>query len=315
MDSLLFKINEDGASGRCCVEGPFSVFSLSSYSTSDRANAGEAAKASDLTCPGLSNHIDTPSRETSVALTSLGEDVPTHPASSTSEGVQTIDSFRTLFSPGHNGTELQLLRQSASLHDKRPASSAITSPISNISFLGPETPASTTLSGEPAPNAPKFLTAEVKMLLNHYRVNVLPFFSVLDNMNTPWRVLHFPKALQAACEHEIGEPTDSPANILLYAILTVSAHSLRNSQRKQQHRRSSQHWDEVATFYKGEALKLLQAHIGTISHERVESEYHELLAAMLSMVTIDVGHHGRCIFPISSHLIGHVGHVRRHSNL
>lgn len=154
----------------------------------------------------------------------------------------------------------------------------------------PETPASTTVSGESSLDRPKFLTAEVKLLLNHYRANVLPFFSVLDNMRTPWRVLHFPKALQAACEHEIGEPTESPSNILLYAILTVSAYSLQNSEQKRQHRRSSQHWEGVATYYKGEALKLLQTYIGFLSHERRESDYHELLAAMLSMVTIDVSH-------------------------
>jgi hypothetical protein len=220
----------------------------------------------------------------------VASDVPVNLDSSTPRDLQDVGISRIPTTSDHKSTTSPSLGQGSPIPDKSSAYSTVTSPVVNTPFLVPGTPASTTLSAEFSLNRAKFLTTEVKLLLNHYRANVLPFFSVLDNMRTPWRVLHFPKALQAACEHEIGEPTESPSNILLYAILTISAYNMQNSEQKRQHRRSSQHWDEVATYYKGEALKLLKTHIETLSDDRVESDYHELLAAMLSMVTIDVGH-------------------------
>lgn len=238
--------------------------------------------------PHPSSRADTTVVRTAVHLADLASDVSTDLDLGIPDDPQRSDSSRVPI-PDQNVIRSSPLGQATPLPDGS-TYSTITSPISHTPFLMPETPASTTVSGESSSDRPRFLTAEVKLLLNHYRASVLPFFSVLDNMRTPWRVLHFPKALQAACEHEIGEPTESPSNILLYAILTVSAYSLQNSEKKRQHRRTSQHWEGVATYYKGEALKLLQTYIGILSHERRESDYHELLAAMLSMVTIDVSH-------------------------
>lgn len=258
--------------------------------TSDDTSLEEPANANDSTVAGLSSRMDTPVVQTAVDLTDLARDVPINLDLGTRYDPQGRNSSRFPMPSGQNITSSPSLEQGTPLPEKGSTYSTVTSPISHTPFLMPETPASTTVSGESSSERPKFLTAEVKLLLNHYRANVLPFFSVLDNMRTPWRVLHFPKALQAACEHELGEPTDCPSNILLYVILTVSAYSLQNCEQKRQHRRSSQHWDGVATYYKGEALKLLQTYIGILSHERRDSDYHELLAAMLSMVTVDVSY-------------------------
>lgn len=164
-----------------------------------------------------------------------------------------------------------------------PRYSTINTPASNASYGASEISTPRCLSGHP-----KFLTTQVKYLLNHYRDHVLPFFSVLDNAYTPWRVLHFPKVLQAACETEIAGPPEGPSNVLLYAILTISAYSLQNSEMKRTSLDSSNHWEDTATQYKGQALKLLKIHVGTQSRDRIDSEYEELVAAMLSMVTIDV---------------------------
>lgn len=238
--------------------------------------------------PSPDSRVNIPIVQAPVGPTSLARNVPTSSDPSTHDVTQGDKLLRSPAPSDQNVANLPSLDQGTSLSDHGSAYSTITSPVAHPFFLVPGTPASTTLSVDSSLDRPKFLTAEVKLLLNHYRANVLPFFSVLDNTRTPWRVLHFPKALQAACEREIGEPTESPSNILLYAILTVSAYSLQNSEQKRQHRKSSQHWDAVASHYKGEALKLLQTHIGLLSHERGEIDYHELLAAMLSMVTIDV---------------------------
>lgn len=143
-------------------------------------------------------------------------------------------------------------------------------------------------------NNPKFLTTQVKLLLKHYRTVVISFFGILDNAQTPWKMLHFPKATQAACEFELGMVPRGAPNILLHTVLTISAFSLQNLSHRNSSEHASRQWGALAIQYRSEALALLAAHLDSNMSGIDESEYQELLAAVLSMVSIDVSFNCGC---------------------
>lgn len=141
-----------------------------------------------------------------------------------------------------------------------------------------------------------FLTTSVKVLLRHYSSHVLRIFSPLNHDKSPWRLLHFPAALRASIELEIVGHTAPSRRELLYAILTVSAYNLANTQ-MQQGNVEHQRWLAVGAHYADTTLRLLESGIReSTTTEPVPSAYNELVAAILSMVTVDVRR--LCIFSI-----------------
>ncbi|RTE85152.1 hypothetical protein BHE90_000315 [Fusarium euwallaceae] len=154
-------------------------------------------------------------------------------------------------------------------------------------FASPDTYHSPTIySPTGDPSAEVFLKAEVRHLLRNYVENVLPIFSPLDLPSSPWRDFHLRRALQCTIELEIIGHAPRSRRALLQTILTVSAYNLRNVNSSDHE--ASRRWGHVASNYKCEALKLLEACVGESYADLTDSVYNELLAAMLCMVTIDV---------------------------
>lgn len=135
---------------------------------------------------------------------------------------------------------------------------------------------------------PTFLTIQVKYLLDHYSKNFLRIFSILDNKNTPWSSFHLPRALQCCSEPEVSGKSTPARSALLHAILSVSAYNLQCRHASQGQESAARKWAEVGLKYRMEALLFLKTSAGDPLVASTNAEYKELLAAMLSMVTVDV---------------------------
>ncbi|KAJ5316474.1 hypothetical protein N7476_006781 [Penicillium atrosanguineum] len=132
------------------------------------------------------------------------------------------------------------------------------------------------------------LTAPVRRLLNHYHQHVLHLFSVLDNKHTPWRGFHLPQALQCIGELETIGHAPYRRRAMLHAILSISSHNLRNQYLRQGQVEIEQHWKTVASGHRFLAVKFLRKSTEDFAGKSTIVEYMEILASMLSMVTINV---------------------------
>lgn len=135
---------------------------------------------------------------------------------------------------------------------------------------------------------PTFLTVQVKYLLDHYSNNVLHIFSVLDNKDTPWRNFHLPRAYQCCTELEVVGKSSPARSALLHAILSVSAFHLQNKHMHLKQSETAMKWADIASTHRLQALDYLTTSAADPLTASTNSEYKELLAAMLSMVTVDV---------------------------
>jgi hypothetical protein len=132
-----------------------------------------------------------------------------------------------------------------------------------------------------------FLTSQIKYLIRNYAQNVMPIYCVLEVAGNPWQSFMLPRVLQCCTELEILGRSTTPRQALLYAVLTISAYNLQNVSSGYETYRGPE-WNRVASSYKGKALRLLESCLGSSILEDTSTDHDELLAAMLSMVTIDV---------------------------
>lgn len=135
-----------------------------------------------------------------------------------------------------------------------------------------------------------FLTSEVKYLLRNYAINIVPIYSPLHAMENPWKRHHLPCALQCSIELEILGSSTPSRKALLYSVLTISAYNLRNTEGTYRQAEAWNRWNNVASRYRGQALRLLKVCVGESCVGFPVSVYNDLLAAMLAMVTIDVSY-------------------------
>lgn len=135
---------------------------------------------------------------------------------------------------------------------------------------------------------PTFLTVQVRLLLDHYCQHVLPIFSILENGNTPWRYFHLARSFQCSSEMEITGTSTAARKALLYAVLACSAYNLHSRYICQEQCDAAKCWARIAFNHRLQAVKCLRESAGTRGVASTNAEYKDLLAAMLSMVTIDV---------------------------
>ncbi|KIW65509.1 hypothetical protein PV04_07764 [Phialophora macrospora] len=132
-----------------------------------------------------------------------------------------------------------------------------------------------------------FLTSQIKYLIRNYAQNVIPIYCVLEAASNPWQSFMLPRVLQCCTELEILGQSTTPRQALLYAVLSISAYNLQNVSPRYETWQGLE-WDRVASSYKGKALRLIESCLGSSILEDISTDHDELLAAMLSMVTIDV---------------------------
>lgn len=135
---------------------------------------------------------------------------------------------------------------------------------------------------------PTFITSQVKYLLDHYRSYVMCIYSMLENKKTPWHLFHIPRAFQCCTELEVVGHSSPARGALLHAILSVSAYNLRNRHLGQKRSDSANQWSEIASNHRARALNYLRTSVSDPRAASTNMEYKELLAAMLSMITVDV---------------------------
>ncbi|KAK2604129.1 hypothetical protein N8I77_007084 [Diaporthe amygdali] len=133
-----------------------------------------------------------------------------------------------------------------------------------------------------------FLTPNVRFLLQNYADNVVPILGTLDTSHNPWKEVHLPHAMLCSIELDILGHSTRSKRALLHTILAVSAYNINNMRSRTAEDTDSRKWSYLASDYKCQALSLLEACVGASQGTLDFPVYNEILAAMLSMVTIDV---------------------------
>ena len=133
-----------------------------------------------------------------------------------------------------------------------------------------------------------FLSHDDCFLLNYYIHKVLRIFCIVDNAKSPWRTLHLPRALQSCGESSTLGATSYTRNCLLHALLSTSAYSLVNNLKLEGRTEDVEKWSTKALQLRYKAIGLLRDAVEHDLHSKNRPKYKELVATMLSMVTIDV---------------------------
>ncbi|KIX07431.1 uncharacterized protein Z518_02084 [Rhinocladiella mackenziei CBS 650.93] len=146
-----------------------------------------------------------------------------------------------------------------------------------------------------------FMSHDNRFLLQHYMHKVVKLFCVIDNTKSPWRSFHLPRALQSCGELGAFGATSNARNALLHAILSVSAYILVNNLTIAGQDKDIGKWSRMALQLRYKAIRLLKHSVEHDLHSKSKPKYKELLAAMLSMITIDVvsGDTGTCSLHLS----------------
>ncbi|KIW18942.1 hypothetical protein PV08_03231 [Exophiala spinifera] len=141
-----------------------------------------------------------------------------------------------------------------------------------------------------------FLSPDECFLMQHYVQKVVKIFCVVDNPKSPWRALHLPRALQSCGELGTLGATSNTRKCLLHALLSISAYSLANNLRLEGQNKDVDKWLRKALQLRYKAIAFLRDSVECDLHSKSRPKYKELLAAMLSMISIDVvsGDTGTC---------------------
>lgn len=133
-----------------------------------------------------------------------------------------------------------------------------------------------------------FMTPEVRYLLGHYMNHVIEIMTVVSNIKSPWKSLHLPRALQGCGELEAVGTTCNARNALINALLSISAFNLAQKFKGYNNTAEADKWNKAAQKYRFRAVNLLKICLEVDFKQPSKVRYKEILAAMLSMVTIDV---------------------------
>jgi arginine metabolism regulation protein II len=128
-----------------------------------------------------------------------------------------------------------------------------------------------------------------RFLLNHYVHRVVHLFCVISYEKSPWKTIHLPRVLQSAGQLSLHGSTSTVRDALRNALLSISAFYLANDSRSRGCDSEAERWEEDAIMFRGRAIKLLKE---TVERSTPQSrpKYKELLATMLSMITINASH-------------------------
>lgn len=134
---------------------------------------------------------------------------------------------------------------------------------------------------------PTFLSEDHRYLLHHYIENVVDIFCVVRNPKSPWRLIHVRSSLQAVGELAVKGTTSHARNALLHCLLSISAYSLANKFHCSNRMTQATKWSNMALRLRCEAVRHLKRSVQDL-YSDFNFKYKVQLAAMLSMVTIDV---------------------------
>ncbi|KAH7034527.1 fungal-specific transcription factor domain-containing protein [Microdochium trichocladiopsis] len=135
--------------------------------------------------------------------------------------------------------------------------------------------------------SPSYMPEVERFLMNHYVHRVVHLFCVTDYEKSPWKTIHLPRVLQSAGQLSLYGSTSKIRDALRNALLSISAFYLANDSNSRSCEKEAGTWANDAIKFKGRAIKLLKETVeSSTPHSR--PKYKELLATMLSMITINV---------------------------
>jgi arginine metabolism regulation protein II len=128
----------------------------------------------------------------------------------------------------------------------------------------------------------------VEYLLHHYTTDIVGLMTAVTTPKGPWKTVHLPRALQGCGEVAFRGTTSHARNALLHALLTISAYNLAAKHTTAGQASDAHSWREVALKHTARSLTYLKACLQSDCPISERGKYKEVLAAMLSMITIEV---------------------------
>ncbi|KAH6693857.1 fungal-specific transcription factor domain-containing protein [Plectosphaerella plurivora] len=125
-----------------------------------------------------------------------------------------------------------------------------------------------------------------RFLLNHYVHRVVHLFCVIDYEKSPWKTIHLPRVLQSAGQLSLHGSTSTIRDGLRNVLLSISAFYLSNDHKSRSCASETDEWANHAIKFRWRAIKLLKEAVEG-STPQSPPKYKELLATMLSMITIN----------------------------
>jgi arginine metabolism regulation protein II len=137
------------------------------------------------------------------------------------------------------------------------------------------------------PLSPRYLSPNEHLLLQYYTTRVVHIFPALDSPKSPWVTFHLPRVLQSVGEIAVRGTTSQVRAALRSTLLSISAFFLSKHMRSQSRSEDSTKWETEAMHFHGAAMNLLKGAVNEKFTSQERPKYKELLATMLSMVSIN----------------------------
>ncbi|KAJ5736217.1 uncharacterized protein N7483_001342 [Penicillium malachiteum] len=135
---------------------------------------------------------------------------------------------------------------------------------------------------------PSYLSSNERLLMHYYTTRVVHTFPALDSPKSPWKTFHLPRALQSAGEMAVQGSTCVIRSALRNTLLSISAFYLSKHMRCQSQIDEATKWETEAMHFHGTAMNLLNESVNARFTSPTRPKYKEVLATMLSMVSINV---------------------------
>ncbi len=279
--------------------GPFAVFRLDSSNDNQTTQLQESRPPQDAvtflthaqTGLGSTNSpVDNLSPSVVDAITAEWSDILSPPTSYTGattpySNVLCDDVVPTEFSP----SMLSALSQTTQSLYQLPAT-VVDEVISDEKERGQMSHVSSRQSPRNYVVDPFSMSTEVRYLLNHYLNNVVDVMTAVNTPKSPWKSVHLPRTLQGSSELALLGSTSHARNALLHALLAISAFNLVAHHSRATQEQQAQNWRAIALNCQARAVTCLKACLKTNCPLSERGKYKEVVAAMLSMITINVSH-------------------------
>jgi hypothetical protein len=135
---------------------------------------------------------------------------------------------------------------------------------------------------------PVRLPRVVRSLLHHYINHVVDLMTAVATPKGPWKSISLPRALLGVGQLVSLGRTSHACNALYNAILAISAYNLAALHNLGHQEAEAQIWREGALKCRARAVTLLKTCLDKDCCISTRGKYKEVVAAMLSMITIDV---------------------------
>ncbi|KZF20051.1 hypothetical protein L228DRAFT_270806 [Xylona heveae TC161] len=130
-------------------------------------------------------------------------------------------------------------------------------------------------------------TTTMRFLIDHYRSSIATRLAPLQHLQSPWKAIHLPSAMQTIGDIALRGDSGNAGVALLFAILATSAFNLDSFGACPESTRKATAWKNIGEMFRKRAKSRLQSALREQSKGK-SSKYKELLAALLSMVTVCV---------------------------